>query len=263
MDRFDLDRFTVDYVYRLYKDGRLNLAPDYQRGRVWNDSERYALVESIKEEFPIGLVMWNVVEHVDKDGVKVEKYDAVDGQQRLTTVIEYIDGALWATSEHTEDFEPFVSLSEGRKIRFWQYRIPVASMKGFEPDEVAECYNRLQRGKPLKIGEKLKAQTTSGFHPLVKELTRHRLFELAGGRLKTRDGHWTISTAILRSIYTKELFARQEYKHLSEFLRGHVAEKKAQKALEECRRILNFEAKALELALKDQPDFERYVGTAL
>jgi 5-methylcytosine-specific restriction endonuclease McrA len=263
MDRLDLDRFTIDHVYRLYTNRSLNLKPTFQRERVWGDEERYALIESVREEYPIGLLMWNTVEHVDSEGVKVEKFDVVDGQQRLRTVFEYIEGKeSWTKTKKIEGFESFDNLSEARKARFWSYRVPVAAMKGFEQDEVEDCYQRLQKGKPLKIGEKLKATSSSEFHDFAKEVSRHRIFDLASKRLKTRDGHWTLSVVFLKSIYTKNPFARQEYKNLVEFLRGRANEANAKRAVEKVRRILNLETKVFELAIHADPNFVKFVGTA-
>ena len=191
MDRFDLDRHTIDYLYRLFKDGRLNLTPAYQRGRVWNDDERYALIESVKEQFPIGLIMLNVVPYADEDGTIVDNFDVVDGQQRMGTIIEYVDAAQWAKAEHKGEFRPYAKLTNAQQKRYMDYRIPIASMKEYEPEEITECYVRLQRGKTLKMGEKLKAMMTYKAHTFAQEISKHRIFDLANGAHKIRDGHWT------------------------------------------------------------------------
>jgi hypothetical protein len=263
MDKFDVDRPTIDYLHRQYKKGRIDIRPEYQRNRVWNDEQRYALIDSITEEFPIGLVMLNVVPHVDEDGVKVDHYEVVDGQQRMSTVFEYLDGAQWALSSRIEDFQPFSKLSEASQTRFQEYKVPVALMKDFDQEEIRECYNRLQRGKPLKIGEKLKSVPMSKAYPFVKDLTGHTLFDIAKGRHKVRDAHWTLATTFFKSIYSKDFFGRLEYKNLSEFLRSEkIKPNKAQKALDECRKILNFEKKVFDEAIGKKPEFEKYAGTA-
>src|ERR1019366_6589954 len=107
MERFEVDRDSIFFLYDLYKSGRINFEPVYQRGRVWSNELRYALIDSIKEEFPIGLVMFNVVPHVDEDNTRIEKFDVVDGQQRMRTIMEYIDGAEWALVQDMPGFEPF------------------------------------------------------------------------------------------------------------------------------------------------------------
>jgi hypothetical protein len=186
------------FVYTLYKSGRINFEPVYQRGRVWSNELRYALIDSIKEEFPIGLVMFNVVPHVDEDNTRIEKFDVVDGQQRMRTIMEYIDGAEWALAQDMPGFEPFKKLSVAKQARFNEYKIPVAKMKEFEAEEITECYSRLQTGKALKVGEKLKSLTTYKTHPYVQELSKHRIFGL-DDRHKVRDAHWALATAFLKA----------------------------------------------------------------
>jgi len=203
MDRFDVDKESLHFLYELYKKGRIEVQPAYQRSKVWSDVLRYNLIDSIKEEFPIGLVMLNVIPGIDEDGVKIDRYDVVDGQQRMTTLFEYLDGAAdWSRSEKVDGFSPFKSLSVGRQDRFFQYKIPVAKMKEFEPEEVSECYSRLQTGRPLKMGEKLKALIFHPMHQYVLELTKHKLLKI-NDQLCVRDAHWSLATAFMKAAYKK------------------------------------------------------------
>src|SRR6185312_15173918 len=181
-------------------------------------------------------------------------YEVVDGQQRMSTIFEYLDGDPWALSAKVADFQPFSRLTDAAQSRFQEYKVPVALMKDFDPEEIRECYNRLQRGKPLKIGEKLKSMPTSKAYPFVKDLTSHPIFEIARRRHKVRDAHWTLATTFLKSIYSKEFFGRLEYANLSEFLRSDKNQPaKAKKAFDESWKILNFERKVLDEAITKQP----------
>jgi len=96
----------------------------------------------------------------------------------------------------------------------------------------------------------------------VKELTLHRIFGLTNSRHKVRDAHWTLAAAFFKSLYTNDLLGRQEYKHLEVFFKSNIDKNKAKKALEECRKILNYEYKVLDEALKVDSEFEKYVQTA-
>jgi hypothetical protein len=263
MERFDVDKETLYYLYDLFKAGRIRLDPAYQRGKVWSDDLRYTLIESIRNEFPIGLIMFNVSQHVDEDGANTEHYDVVDGQQRMRTIIEFIDSQeTWTLSKRNDKgFVPYGSLTPAQQARFKEYKVPVAKMKEFEAEAITECYNRLQYGKPLKIGEKLKSLTTRRLHPYVKTLTQHKIFSI-DSRLRVRDAHWTLATAFLKSIYTRELFARQEYPQLEHFLKSDGSDPKAAKALDQAKKILNYEHKVLEEALRLDSAFSKYAQTA-
>ena len=76
------------------------------------------------------------------------------------------------------------------------------------------------------------------------------------------DGHWTLAATFFKSIYTRELLARQEYPQLERFMREKLKPAKAKKALEECKKILNYEYRVIEEALRKNPDFVRYAQTA-
>ncbi len=271
MERFDVDKDSIHFLYELYKKGRIDLQPPYQRSKVWTDELRYGLIDSIKEDFPIGLVMLNVIPHLDEDGEKLERYEVVDGQQRMTTLFEYLDGAEdWSRAENVKEFKPFKLLSGGKQDKFQQYKIPVAKMKDFEPEEVSECFSRLQTGRPLKMGEKLKALTFYPMHQFVSELTNHKLLKI-NERLSVRDAHWALAAAFMKAAFKKDLFGRQEFKNLEDFLKTKPADSAAAKdamdaaakaAVERVKKILNLELKVITEALQADSNFSRYAYTA-
>jgi hypothetical protein len=265
VERFDVDREPIQVLYDLYKKGRIELQPSYQRSRVWTDDLRYGLMDSINQEFPIGLVMLNVVPHIDEDNNKIDRYEVVDGQQRMRTILEYVDGSeLWACSENIKSFVPFKKLSGAKQDRIKEYKIPVAKMKDFEQEEISECFNRLQEGKALKMGEKLKAMVTSPFYEFVQSISRHKIFT-SNERLQVRDAHLALATAFLKSEYQDELFGRQEFVNLRSFLQtsaDSMDASRAKKATERVQKVLNFEQRTLVEALQLNPQFVKYTNTA-
>lgn len=262
MDRIELDRRNIGDLFDLWKKGRINLQPNYQRGKVWNTEQKIGLIDSINQEFPVGLVLLNVDPRVDDEGVKIDHYDVVDGQQRMTSIFEYLDGGEWASESKPEvDFKRFKDLSGARQDRLKEYKIALAFLKEFSEEEINECFNRLQRGKALKMGEKLKSLTHYKAHKFIAELAAHKLFEI-DGRHRVRDAHWALATGFFKSLYQNNLLARLEYKQLQEFTKSSLDSKKATSMLEECKRILNYEHKVLVDAISVNDDFRRYAQTA-
>ena len=154
-------------------------------------------------DWPMGLVMINVVEHVDEGKVR-QRYDVVDGQQRMATLFGYRDAEEWGRERHTrgQDFTPFADLSEDDQDRFDEYQVAVALMRGYERDEILDVYSRLQKGMPLRIGEKIKALNTK-FRRYIEELTKHEIFKAAGGKHQRRHGHWNLASLFFKSVYRK------------------------------------------------------------
>ncbi|MEM6521931.1 MAG: DUF262 domain-containing protein [Cyanobacteria bacterium P01_C01_bin.70] len=66
--------------------GKLNLQPDFQRNYVWNSGKASRLVESLLLAIPIPVIY--VSEEFNRT------YSVVDGQQRLTSICSFVNGAF-------------------------------------------------------------------------------------------------------------------------------------------------------------------------
>ena len=65
-------------------DGKLNIRPKYQREFVYKEKQRNAVIETIKNSFPLNVMYWMIRE----DG----GYEMLDGQQRTISIGQYVDG---------------------------------------------------------------------------------------------------------------------------------------------------------------------------
>jgi hypothetical protein len=260
MDKFNTDIWNLKDFKEYFEQGNLNLEPDYQRSRVWSDDQRYGLIDSLMQSFPIGLVMLNVIPIVEDD-VAVNKYDVVDGQQRIRTVLEYMLGSEeWAKLTKREDFQPFSSLKAALQRKIYGYKVPIALMTKFEDDEITEIFNRLQEGKALKPGEKLKAITASKAYPFIKDLAQHKIF---AERQQNRDAHWMLAAAFFKAAYSKEMFSRIEYQNLQKFMKESILDDaQAERARTQVWKTLNFTEKVIREAKELWPVFVRFEQTA-
>jgi hypothetical protein len=80
------DLRTAEDVVRRVEDGRLILDPEFQRGFVWSGDKQSRLIESILARVP--LPAFYVAEG------STGRLIAVDGGQRLTTIVRFIADAL-------------------------------------------------------------------------------------------------------------------------------------------------------------------------
>jgi len=78
--------FSIRELYMMFKEGDLDPRPKFQRYFVWDDKKSSRLIESILLEVPIP----NIYLAEDENG----KYSVIDGQQRLTSFINFVDGQL-------------------------------------------------------------------------------------------------------------------------------------------------------------------------
>lgn len=65
-------------------DGKLDIRPKYQREFVYDDKKRAAVINSIKNGFPLNVMYWA------KTGN--DTYEVLDGQQRTISFCQYLNG---------------------------------------------------------------------------------------------------------------------------------------------------------------------------
>ncbi len=92
--KIQLHKLTVREVVDGYVDndeegvvgfgGKLDIRPKYQREFVYKDKQRDAVIDTVKNGFPLNVMYWVVRD----DG----GYEVLDGQQRTISLAQYING---------------------------------------------------------------------------------------------------------------------------------------------------------------------------
>lgn len=62
-------------------DGKLTIRPAYQREFVYRDKQRNAVIESVRNGYPLNVMYWN------RTGPDL--YEVLDGQQRTISLGQY------------------------------------------------------------------------------------------------------------------------------------------------------------------------------
>lgn len=73
----------ITEAYRDYKNGKFIINRKYQRKLVWTIEEKQKLIDSIVRGYPIPLIL---LAHTKDD-----KYEVIDGMQRLDAIFTFID----------------------------------------------------------------------------------------------------------------------------------------------------------------------------
>ena len=74
---------SLSKFYEWYKKERLVLNPDWQRNYVWNEKKASLLIESFLIDIPVPLIYLAETNE--------NKYEVIDGQQRLSSVFKFFD----------------------------------------------------------------------------------------------------------------------------------------------------------------------------
>ena len=124
-------------------DGKLTIQPEYQRNYIYADAKmEAAVVESIFSGYPIGLLYFNKIAE--------DKYEVLDGQQRITSLGRYILGKFAVKA-----FKPkyFHSLEDAEREKFLKTRLTIYICEG-EPEEIKAWFRTINiAGLPLNAQE--------------------------------------------------------------------------------------------------------------
>ena len=88
---------SIGEVSNIYRDGELDVHPEFQRFFRWEDSQKTRLIESILLGIPIPPIF--VAQKTDG------KWDVIDGQQRLSTVLQFLQ---LLKDDNDENYPPLV-----------------------------------------------------------------------------------------------------------------------------------------------------------
>lgn len=158
---------------------RIDTNPDFQRPAVWTNAQKQLLIDSILREYDVPKMYWRKV------GEKPDRYDVVDGQQRLRAIWSFMDGAfhLPKDADAIDDMPiagcSYQTLPDELQIRFDQYTLDVVILEDTDEDEVREMFLRLQNGTSLKAQEKRNAMPGK-MREFVRSLTSHPIFQRVG-----------------------------------------------------------------------------------
>lgn len=92
--RVDPKSFSLKQILDEIEDGGIDLAPDFQRNRVWSATQRVRLVESVLLRIPLPAFYFSA----DHQG----RLSVVDGVQRLTTIQDFVEGKFPLTFKALE-----------------------------------------------------------------------------------------------------------------------------------------------------------------
>jgi len=161
---------TVNDILDLKKKQMLVVNSEYQRGVVWTPAQKKKLVDSVLRGYPIPLIYFH---HIRQESGKLvsERFEVIDGQQRINALSEYHDGAfkLFDPEKDAEEarFPEFIKrqpcawggksfhdLSGELKEKFLGTPLPIVQIETHNPDEARDLFVRLQAGMPLNSQEK-------------------------------------------------------------------------------------------------------------
>ena len=153
----------------------LTLAPEFQRRRVWSPRAKSFLIDSILRGMPLPqFFIREIVIPKEKRTIR----EVVDGQQRLTTILEYLKGDFQILPMHNKEFSrlEFDELPDQTQKEFLSFPLSVNILEGTEDSDVLEIFSRLNSySVPLNEQEKLNARYVGAFKKSMLDLSKEHL----------------------------------------------------------------------------------------
>lgn len=164
------DDLTIRDILDLHGNKMLFANPEYQRGAVWNKTQKKKLVDSVLRGYPIPLIYLHRIRQAAGRLVS-ERFEIIDGQQRINALAEFHEGAfklLDPVKDETEARYPdfikkqpcpwagkiFSELPKELQKSFLATSLRTVQITTDNQHEARDLFVRLQAGMPLNSQEK-------------------------------------------------------------------------------------------------------------
>jgi hypothetical protein len=160
----------IDLVNEI-KSKRLILSPYFQRNLVWREIHKVDFIKTILMGLPFPQIF------IAKGSIDLETMTTtsciVDGQQRMTSIVEYVNNKINVNGKFFKELEPEI------REEILKYQIPIIDLDiNNEAPEIKEIFQRLNRTfYSLNSIERLSSEyASSEFMLFAKHLTGEIIF---------------------------------------------------------------------------------------
>lgn len=133
---------TIADAYQLIDAGQLILRPDFQRKFVWTHDHQEAFMDTILSGLPFPEI------YVCEGDIDVQRLRTtrlvIDGQQRLTTIRNYIEGRH---DRPLSKIPTYQSLSDEKKQDFLSYQVVMRDLGKIDEETIREIFRRINLTK--------------------------------------------------------------------------------------------------------------------
>jgi hypothetical protein len=87
-------------LFRMYKNGKLEIQPDFQREVVWKQNERSRFIDSLVKQLPIPSMCFSL-------DSTTQTWKVIDGLQRMSSIIAFFSDKPWEIAK-LDDIHPLL-----------------------------------------------------------------------------------------------------------------------------------------------------------
>lgn len=138
----DTKSFSINDILSWKENGELVVSPKYQRNKVWNLNAKSYLIDTIIKGYPIPQIF--IRQQIDIASRKTQR-EVIDGQQRITAIIEFIEGLFKIQKSHNKELGGLIyeELPTDVKEGILNYNISFEIIKLKDDGKIYEMFARL------------------------------------------------------------------------------------------------------------------------
>ena len=209
LPRYLTNHLNIEWIYKNHKQNKLNLESWYQRKSVWSELHKKDLIEAIyfRDTYVPPIVT----------NSKNKIFDVVDGKQRITSIIQFMDNQFKIYDKTTKKhyfFDKVPCLSEEDQETFKNRILTFAIFQDLENDDVLSIFHDLQKAVPLRPEEKLNAHDDRLTNLIRDLIQKYPIFKSAKNK-SSRNPNMHCSKIMITGMFEdrEHIF---EVKHLQE-----------------------------------------------
>jgi len=172
MKNFDSRTYSINDFVEWDKQNTLILNASFQRRAIWSDDAKSYLMDTIIRGKPIPKVF---IRQKINASTKTSIRDVVDGQQRLRTILAYVQDGFTIAKKHNEVFggKYFSELDEVVQTDILAFEVAVDLLINLPDSEILDIFNRLNSyAFVLNEQERINSNHFGQFKILADEISR-------------------------------------------------------------------------------------------
>ena len=155
---------------------KLEIRPDFQRREVWSKVAKIMLIDTIIKNIPMPKL------YLETRIKNVTYRIVIDGQQRITAILEYINGVFVMPEKYEKEWagKKFAELTSDQQNLILNYELNINNLVNPTEAEVRDLYSRVNKYTvQLNKQELRKCDYPGDFIKLAEEMVENEFFDNA------------------------------------------------------------------------------------